>query len=387
MTTTLSNFGLVFFEQNIQMNPRREKTLLIESEDIKKIVDHFGLDFIVDGLLEKLEFALGSFDAKKTIVPARSGFQYETPNYGLIEWMPVNKNGDRIVLKIVGYHPNNPEKYKLPTIISSISAYDTETGHLLGIIDGVFLTALRTGAASAIASKYLAKKESTTIGIIGCGAQSVTQLHFLSRLFNVTKVLVYDSNSQAANSLAKRCDFFNFTVPIEVSSIKTIVNNSDILCTCTSIEPNQGPLFDNLTSKEHLHINAVGSDFPGKIEIPKSILQNSQVIPDFIDQAIIEGECQQLTKEQIGPDWIEIIQQNEKYSDFKDKRTVFDSTGWALEDLVVFDMFMELAEQIGVGKDVQIENYPSDAKNPYSILNPEPSKRGKRTNLLPVNQS
>ena len=70
--------------------------------------------------------------------------------------MPVYKKGKEVVIKVVGYHPHNPGKFNLPTILSSISSYDTTTGHLKGIADGVLLTALRTGAASAVASKVMA---------------------------------------------------------------------------------------------------------------------------------------------------------------------------------------------------------------------------------------
>ena len=101
--------------------------------------------------------------------------------------MPIYKKGAEVVIKVVGYHPKNPKNFNLPTILSSISSYDTKTGHLMGIADGVLLTALRTGAASAVASELLAKPESTTLGLIGCGAQSITQLHALSRYSNLKR--------------------------------------------------------------------------------------------------------------------------------------------------------------------------------------------------------
>ena len=80
-------------------------------------------------------------------IPARSGFNYNVPQLGLIEWMPLYQVGSKVTIKIVGYHPKNPKIFGLPTILSSISQYDTITGHLLGLADGVLLTALRTGAA------------------------------------------------------------------------------------------------------------------------------------------------------------------------------------------------------------------------------------------------
>ena len=85
--------------------------------------------------------------------------------------MPLYNQGEKVLIKVVGYHPSNPSEHNLPTIISTISEYDTKSGHLCALIDGVLPTAIRTGAASAIASEMLANSESLTLGLIGCGAQ------------------------------------------------------------------------------------------------------------------------------------------------------------------------------------------------------------------------
>lgn len=347
---------------------KETKTLILSGDDVSAIVEKFGFNQLMDALIDRMTHTIKNFDSSKIEIPIRSGFNYKSENPGLVEWMPVHQKGEEVVIKVVGYHPKNPENFNLPTILSSISSYDTSTGHLKGIADGVLLTALRTGAASAVASTYLAKPDSTILGLIGCGAQAVTQLHALSRVFQLNKVMIYDIDRRTMNSYAERISMLDLDLTIEFSSIEEIIENSDIVCTETSIEVGTGPLFDHTTNKAHLHINAVGSDFPGKTELPLAILRKSYVCPDFLEQAKIEGECQQLDDSEIGSDWVEIAQEPDAFVNIQNEMSVFDSTGWALEDQVVMDLFLDIAIEHGIGLEIAIENVSEDAKNPYHFL-------------------
>ncbi|WP_299119076.1 ornithine cyclodeaminase family protein [uncultured Winogradskyella sp.] len=344
------------------------KTLILSGNDVNKIVETYGLNNLMDTLIKRTSDSIKSYDSEKTEIPIRSGFNYEINDPGLVEWMPVHKKGDEVVIKVVGYHPRNPQKYDLPTILSTISSYDTTTGHLKGLVDGVLLTALRTGAASAVASKLLAKDSSSILGLIGCGAQSVTQLHALSRLFDIKKVLLFDVDETAMSSFSNRIAMLDLSIEIVASSIEGILNTSDIVCTETSIDVGTGPLFNELKTSEHIHINAIGSDFPGKVELPLDLLKQSLVCPDFLEQAKIEGECQQLKDSEIGPDLSGLVKNAETYAYAKNQRTVFDSTGWALEDQIVMDLFLDLATEFGIGREIEVENISEDAKNPYNFM-------------------
>lgn len=350
------------------MFQKQQTSVVLSGNDVSQIVEKFGLNQLMDSLINRLESAIQNYDTSKIDIPIRSGFNYQTTNPGLVEWMPIHKKGEEVVIKVVGYHPQNPEKFNLPTILSSISSYDTTTGHLNGIADGVLLTALRTGAASAVASKYLAQPDSSVLGLIGCGAQSVTQLHALSRIFDLKEVLINDIHQETIATFKDRIAMLDLDITIQESSIETIIESSDIVCTQTSIDVNTGPLFKNIKTKRHLHINAIGSDFPGKTELPKELLLNSFVCPDFLEQAKIEGECQKLNEDQIAPDWVQVIQSPEEFTKVSSQRSVFDSTGWALEDQVVLELFLEKAKEFKIGLEVAIENVSEDAKNPYNFL-------------------
>ena len=117
-----------------------------------------------------------------------------------------------------------------------------------------------------------------------------------------------------------------------------------------------------------MHINAIGSDFPGKTELPIDLLKECFVCPDFRAQAIVEGECQQLQPKNIGPDIVEVVRNPGQYDHVRKGRSVFDSTGWALEDNVAMELFLEYATKLGLGQFIEIENLPEVANNPYHFV-------------------
>ncbi len=344
------------------------ETLILTRDDVRAIAERVGLHALMDELIARLTAALRAYDGAATHIPARAGFSYEAPQPGLIEWMPAMGNG-AVTLKIVGYHPRNPRLHNLPTIVSTISAYDTRTGHWLSVADGTLLTALRTGAASAVASRLLAKPDSRVVGLIGAGAQAVAQLHALSRVFDLEGAIIFDTDLEAAGTFRQRADFLRLEIGLApAASLDFLVKSADILCTCTSVDIGQGPVFADGEVKPWLHINAVGSDFPGKFEVPLPLLKRSVVVPDFLEQAVKEGECQRLAPHEIGPAWVELVQQPERHAGLRDGLSVFDSTGWALEDMVVLELFTDYAQELGVGSRMAIESLAPDPRDPYYFI-------------------
>lgn len=342
------------------------RTLVLRAMDVGAIVDRIGLDALMDRMIEQLSTACREHQADRYFIPVRSGCPYEHPNPGLIEWMPAVRYGQRSLMKTVGYHPSNAWRSNLPTILSTLQMHDTQTGRLLAVMDGTFITALRTGAASALASRVLARPGSATIGLIGCGAQAVTQLHALSRTFPIERVLVHDIDGQAINSFARRASFLE-CASILAASAEQIRQEADIICTATTVEAGRGPVISDGDHHPWLHVNAIGSDFPGKIELPRSFLDRALVCPDFVDQAVLEGECQQLAPSQIGPDLVELLKREAEYTAARERLTVFDSTGWALEDYVGCQMLVDLARQLNVGESVRIECTGDDPRDPYTF--------------------
>ncbi|BBJ38348.1 hypothetical protein SSPO_010660 [Streptomyces antimycoticus] len=118
---------------------------------------------------------------------------------------------------------------------------------------------------------------------------------------------------------------------------------------------------------EPVHINAIGADLIGKYEVPLSVLKSAFVTPDHQGQALREGECQQLDQSELAPELPVLCADPALAEGRREQLTVFDSTGFALEDHIAFDVLLELAEEAGIGDRVQLEHLPEDALNPYSF--------------------
>jgi hypothetical protein len=128
-------------------------TRVVDAASIGFVVARIGLASLYDMAIERLAAfgAAGELEQRE-----RDGFLLHDPHDGLLEWMPAVRHGSTVSVKLVGYNPHNPREYRLPTILSTLCAFDVATGHLRSVVDGTFATAIRTGAASAVASRMLA---------------------------------------------------------------------------------------------------------------------------------------------------------------------------------------------------------------------------------------
>ena len=358
-------------------------TKLIARTDMETILTRIGVDALMDQLIDRLRAGFSHPNLAQAQIPARSGLHYHSPDLGLIEWMPANLKQGKASLKIVGYHPTNPSKRGLPTILSTLSVYDTRSGHLMGLLDGTLPTALRTGAMSALATQLLGPpRDGLVLGVVGCGAQAVTQCHALSRVLPLARIVACDRNPEAAASLHQRTEFLPIPIePVDSVRLTHLLESSDVICTCTSEEPGCGPLFPDFANRPGLHINAVGCDFPEKFELPVELLRRSYVCPDFREQALVEGECQQLRPEEIGEDIATLLRNPETARAKRDQLTVFDSTGHAFADYVSALLFLDYADEMELGTDIGLECIPADPLNPYSFLSRAARKESVSTGI------
>jgi ornithine cyclodeaminase/alanine dehydrogenase-like protein (mu-crystallin family) len=352
-------------------------TRILDREDVAWLLHKVGRHEIMDEVIAALHASLRDYDSRVIEVRKRDGFNYDRrrgarfgahsveETGGLLEWMPVLDFGADATIKIVSYNPQNPQRFSIPTILATICRFDIKSGRLLALCDGVLLTALRTGAASAIATRVLAHPDARSVGIIGTGAQAVTQLHALSRVMKIDHVYGFDTDPQAAHSFASRVEFLGLDV--QIVDLERLEAAADVIVTATSVAVGKGPVFPGRDLRPHLHVNAIGADVPGKFECPRELVETALVCPDFLAQAVVEGECQQIPEEQIGPSLIQLVKKPEEYSRYRASRTVFDSTGFALEDKVALEVFIKYADQYDIGATVEIEAIPADPLNPYSL--------------------
>jgi len=255
--------------------------------------------------------------------------------------------------KIVNVHPQNPKKGLL-SVMAVIVLNDPKTGMPLALMDGTWITAMRTGAASGVATKYLAKKEAKTLGVVGAGFQAITQIAAISKVKKLKEILVYDIREEAIERLAKI--LAKEKIKIKKGTLEEICQK-DILVTAT---PAREPIVKKEWIKPGAHINAIGADAPGKEELDPEILKNSKIVVDCLEQAEHSGEINVplakgiIKKEDIFGELGEIVSGKKPAREKEDEITIFDSTGLAIQDLYTATLVYKEAKRKKIGREIKV---------------------------------
>ena len=261
-----------------------------------------------------------------------------------------------ISTKILTWYKNNPQRHDIPALTGVIVLNDINDGRTLAVVDGASITATRTGAAGAIAAKYLARKNSENVGVIGAGTQGRNQVAALREIFQVKRVKVYDAIPQAsANYVKDMTTQYGLEVQ-QADSAAEAVRDADIVITATQ---STKALVMSDWINEGVHINAIGADAPGKQELDPSILQRAdKVVVDSITQCIERGEIQTaiklgiLKKENIYAELSDIVLGRKPGRTTPREITVFDATGMAVQDITTAYTVYKLATKKGLGTNV-----------------------------------
>jgi alanine dehydrogenase len=267
-------------------------------------------------------------------------------HHGHFRAMPAYIGGS-VGVKWVNSHPENPKRHGLPAVRAVYILNDPSTASPLAIMDATLLTAHRTGAAAAIATKYLAK-EPTTLGLVGCGAQSRQIVEAHRALFPEIELRCADVARRAAERLA--ASFGGKAVSLSEAAA------CEVVCTIT---PSDIPLVRREWISDNAHVNAMGADAPGKRELDVRILQDARLFVDDQEQAVRGGEINvPVAKGELSPDHVyatlgELVAG--RITGSKDPAiTVFDSTGLAIQDTALARAVYEAARDAGLGTPVEI---------------------------------
>ena len=270
----------------------------------------------------------------ETIMPPK--LYLDLPQYqGDFRAMPAYIEGAAGV-KWVSVYPNN-WRQNLPSIMATIILCDPHTGCPLAIMDGTHITNIRTGAAGAVAVKYLARNNSSIIGFIGAGIQARTQLLAISEVLpKIGQVKVFDQNWNAS---LKYADEMGARLSLNIRPAKTIneATEADIVVTTT---PSRTPIIKKQHIQPGTHINAVGADAKGKQELEADLLKSAKVIVDDIEQASHSGEINVPLSEgviklkDIYGTLGEVVVNIKKGRENAEEITIFDSTGLAIQDII-----------------------------------------------------
>ncbi|MFA6427813.1 MAG: ornithine cyclodeaminase family protein [Candidatus Magasanikbacteria bacterium] len=342
------------------------KTLMLSSNNIKSIIKQVGIDEFMDASINNIENYF-LYLGKKYERRQRIGFFFR--NGRTVESMPCRKIGSKILFKTVNFHETNCLR-GLPTVMSSTILCDEKTGFQEVITDSTLLTYIRTGAATAIATKYLARKESSKVGVIGAGSVGQACLHAISRIYNLTKIYIWDTDNNALETFRKRMEKI-IKKPIEIEHPKKFVPDIDILTTTTY---GNKKIVKNLWVPKGIHINAIGGDAPGKQELDGNILKRAKIVVDYKEQAITEGEINvPITKgiisiEDVHAELSDVVKKKKNSRKNSSEITLFDSTGDPLEDLAIIELLLKYNKRFNLGKKTNFIYSPSHTKDPYKDL-------------------
>jgi len=335
------------------------KMILLDIPAIQSIISSIGLTEFYQRLIKQLE---NDFKNWNTFYKSpRHAIHYK---HGVIELMPCSD--DKLYsFKYVNGHPENTKKGNLSVVAMGMLA-DVRTGYPLMICEMTILTAIRTAAVAALGAKYLARKNSSKLAIIGCGAQSEFQAKAIQAVLPIEEINIFDIDKKAMEKFNKNLssDFKKINL---CSNVIDAISTADIIITATAANKN-ATLFSEKNISPGTHIHAMGGDGPGKTELGTSLLKQSKLVVEFSPQTLVEGEMQQLDESFIYAELWQIIC-GEKEARVNDTEiTLFDSVGFAIEDYSILNLVYEIAMERNMGEDIKIIPEISNPKNLYSLI-------------------
>lgn len=266
-------------------------------------------------------------------------------------------SGSALAMKAVTVYPDNPALHHLPTTIGTLLLHDPRTGALLSIMDAGYLTAMRTGAVSGVATRFLAPEDARSVGIFGAGIMAMTQLLAIAEVRKIERAMVYDTARERAERFVSDAAS-RLEIDIEVARAPRQCLDCEIIATATS---SRTPVFDGSGLGPGTHINGIGSHAPDARELDTETFLRSKVVVDHAPACLAEaGDLIIPMKEgAFSEEWIhaslgEIVAGKKPGRESAEEVTLFKSVGLAVQDAATAARVYELALASGAGKEVEI---------------------------------
>ncbi|KRC50130.1 MULTISPECIES: ornithine cyclodeaminase [unclassified Nocardioides] len=247
---------------------------------------------------------------------------------GVLELMPTS-DGVTYGFKYVNGHPKNPER-GFQTVTAFGMLADVGNGYPLFLTEMTILTALRTAATSAMAARHLARPDSTSMAMIGCGAQAEFQALAFRAVLGINSLRIWDTDPAAMDKLERNAVRAGFDVH-RASDAREACRGADIVTTCTADKANAIVLPHDAV-EPGMHLNCIGGDCPGKTELDPRTVAASRVFVEYTPQTRIEGEIQRQAPDFPVTELWEVVQGRRTGRESAADVTLFDSVGFAVED-------------------------------------------------------
>lgn len=296
----------------------------ISGEKVKAVLGY-------DKLLDVMEKALSKFSSKHVVQPVRSVVAVQKEG-GFLGLMPsLCEEAESLGVKLVTFYPNNMDRYGVQTHHAVIVLFETKTGIPKAILDGEVITAMRTAAVSAVATKYLAAEGSKKLAILGAGTQARSHYHALSTVCSFQQVTVWSRTYASAEKCAAEIG------ATACHTAQEAVQDADVIVTVTGATT---PVLNAEWVKPNAHINAVGAFRPDWSEISPDLMRSAVVYVDSRDAAMVESGDIIISKAEIYAELGEIILGQKEAK--RDKLTVFKSLGMSIEDTMAAQLVLDL---------------------------------------------
>lgn len=325
---------------------KRKAIVLIKSREIQ---EHFTMNEAIDAMEE----AFSCLWSGRSYVPQRFVTSMANKQLHLMLKPASVDEQKRAAIKIITQKEMGVVR-GIPAIVGVVMVLDTETGEVLSLMDGEYLTALRTGAASGLATRYFANANANKVAVFGCGAQGKTQLEAVAAVRSLTKAWVFDKSEEVATKFANEMQE-NLGIDIEVAETKKVLQECDVICTATNAE---APLFLFEDVKPGVHINAIGSFKPNMQELDPHLLKQAKIIVDQKEPCLAESgdlikpiASQLFTEEHVWGDIGAYALKEIQGRTSEKEITVFKSVGVAIQDYVVANRIYEKALRVGFGQE------------------------------------
>lgn len=327
--------------------------LLLNKNDINKV-------FSMRDAIEADKLAFSIFSSNKSIAPLRTNFASENEK-GNILYMPgyvpsLSTSG----LKVVSVFPNNPSK-GLPATVGTVLLVDDTTGQVSAVLDGTYVTAIRTGAASGCALDILARKDSKIGALIGTGSQAESQLDaMVEACKNLTEVRVFsiteDKKIEFVENMNKKYGEKDGSFPkiVAASSSDEAITDADVIVMATT---STKPVINGNLVKKGATVSGVGSYMPTMHEMDDALLKRANKIYfDSEDAVLSEAGCiltplanGTITKEDFTGDIGQVINGDIVGRENEDEIIVFKTVGISVQDLVTANEIFKKAKENNVG--------------------------------------
>jgi alanine dehydrogenase len=325
-------------------------TLILGRQDVEQLLT-------MEMTLEAVEMAFQEHGRGTTLVPDRIGM-FLDEYHGVIGVMPGYMEHMKAAgVKLICHHEDNPKKHNLPASAGLVVCHDPATGMPLAIMDCAYITKMRTGAATGVSVKHLARADARVVGIVGAGAQASAQIAAISQVRDLRKVKAFDTDPSATSSFLDEIGDQGLETEA-VGSPQEACAGIDILVTCT---PARTPFVLGEWIQPGMHIASVGADMPHKSELHPDVYRRADKwVTDLINQALITGEIAKaieqgaISEETLHATLGEIVAGRKAGREDDAEITIFKSTGMAIQDVATAMRVYQLAREQGTGVELSI---------------------------------